>query len=139
MPRTGIAAIHEYGLQTCESSSFRGGSACRDLSVGYRDPPPSSLQIRAAMAFQQFFIKNTFIFVPTQSDEDARDGVEARRSKSAPPKMRSLPAGDDGAKKTRHIIAEDIEIVGQVVEGSSEASDSGEEEVPEVVDITAPR
>ena len=96
------------------------------------------------MAFQQFFIKNTFIFVPTQSDEDARDGVEARRSKSAPPKMRSLPTGDDGAKKTRHIIAEDIEIVGQVVEGSSEASDSGEadeqgdEEVSEVEDITGP-
>ena len=71
-----------------------------------------------------FFIKNSFIFVPTQSDEDARDGVEARRSKSAPPKMRLPRTGDDGA--TGHIIAEDIEIVGQVVEGSSEASDSGE-------------
>ena len=81
------------------------------------------------MAFQQFFIKNTFIFVPTQSDEDARDGVEARRSKSAPPKMRSLQTGEDGAKKIGHIIAEDIELVGQVVEGSSEADEQGDEEV----------
>ena len=85
-----------------------------------------------------FFIKNTFIFVPTQSDEDARDGVEARRSKSAPPKMRSLPTGDDGAKKIGHIIAEDIELVGQVVEGSSEADEQGDEEVSEVEDITGP-
>ena len=92
------------------------------------------------MAFQQFFIKNTFIFVPTQSDEDARDGVEARRSKSAPPKMRSLPTGDDGAKKTEHIIAADIEIVGQDVEASDsgEADEQGDEEVSEVEDITGP-
>ena len=92
------------------------------------------------MAFQQFFIKNTFIFVPTQSDEDARDGVEARRSKSAPPKMRSLPTGDDGAKKTEHIIAADIEIVGQDVEASDsgEADEQGDEEASVAEDITGP-
>ena len=76
--------------------------------------------------------------MPTQSDEDARDGVEARRSKSAPPKMRSLQTGEDGAKKIGHIIAEDIELVGQVVEGSSEADEQGDEEVSEVEDITGP-
>ena len=120
------------------SSCCRGGSTCRVLSVGYRDPPHSPSQTRAIMAFQQFFIKNTFIFVPTQSDEDSRDGVEARRSKSAPPKMRSLQTGEDGAKKIGHIIAEDIELVGQVVEGSSEADEQGDEEVSEVEDITGP-
>ena len=93
------------------------------------------------MVVPSFFIKNTFIFVPSQTDEETRDKAEARRCKSAPPKMRSPSppeGGDDGAKKTGHIIAEDIEIVGQVVEGSSEASDSGEEEVSEVEDITGP-
>ena len=66
------------------------------------------------MAFQQFVIKNTFIFVPSQTDEETRDKAEARRCKSAPPKMRSPspPEGDDGAEKTEHIIAADIEIVG---------------------------
>ena len=149
MPRTGIAAIHEYGLQTCESSSFRGGSACRDLSVNTATTH-SSLQIRAAMAFQQlpgmvvpsFFIKNTFIFVPSQTDEETRDKAEARRCKSAPPKMRSPspPEGDDGAEKTEHIIAADIEIVGQDVEASDsgEADEQGEEEDSEVEDITGP-
>ena len=94
------------------------------------------------MAFQQFFIKNTFIFVPSQTDEETRDKAEARRCKSAPPKMRSPspPEGDDGARKTEHIIAADIEIVGQDVEASDsgEADEQGEEEVSEVEDITGP-
>ena len=77
-----------------------------------------------------FFIKNTFIFVPSQGDE-ARDGAEAR-SKSAPAKMRSppeeapgAPPRDDGAAETNGhiIIAEDTEMADPVPDEGSEASD----------------
>ena len=86
------------------------------------------------MAFQQLpgslvlnvFVKNTFIVVPLQGDE-ARDGVEARRSESAPPKMRSTPEEKpDQAETIGHIIAQDNEMVKQVVEDGSEASESGD-------------
>ena len=84
------------------------------------------------MSFQQlpgslvlnFFIKNTFIVVPTQSDE-ASD-ADARRCKSAPAHMRfrpeeapDAPPRDDWAGKDGHIVAEDNERVDQVVEDGS--------------------
>ena len=68
-----------------------------------------------------FFIKNTFIFVPSQGDE-ARDGAEAR-SKSAPAKMRSPPEEAPGAPPRDDGAAEDTEMADQVSEEGSEASE----------------
>lgn len=106
----------------------RGSVYCADC----RDPY-GSLDRRDIMALQQLpgslvlnvFIKNTFIVVPLQGAE-ARAGAEARRCKSAPPKMLSPPdEKPDEAETNGHITAQDNEMVEQVVEEGSEASESG--------------
>ena len=74
-----------------------------------------------------FFIKNTFINIVdtcAQDEEAGREANEGRRTRSAPPKMRSPP--EDGPGSPRVTIAEDTEMADQVVEGSSEASEDGE-------------
>ena len=74
-----------------------------------------------------FFIKNTFINIVdtcAQDEEAGREANEGRRTRSAPPKMRSPP--EDGSGSHRVTIAEDTEMADQVVEGSSEASEDGE-------------
>ena len=83
-----------------------------------------------------FFIKNTFINIVdtcAQDEEAGREANEGRRTRSAPPKMRSPPEDgsgsprDSGSKPNGRItIAEDTEMADQVVEGSSEASEVGE-------------
>ena len=73
-----------------------------------------------------FFIKNTFINIVdtcAQDEEAGREANEGRRTRSAPPKMRSPP--EDGPGSPRVTIAEDTEMADQVVEVSSEASEGG--------------
>ena len=74
-----------------------------------------------------FFIKNTFINIVdtcAQDEEAGREANEGRRTRSAPPKMRSPP--EDGPGSPRVTIAEDTAMADQVAEGGSEASEGRE-------------